>query len=485
MPAMKLEQLPQDCSIAIRDNGGDNYNIYYSNKNQNDDYYKINGKPLGSISIALSKENVTKLIYEIVGAQTERGYGPLLYDVAMELVNKLTGGRGYLKSDPNAVSKFAVNVWNNYFTRGDVSKRPMDSLENEATPTKIDNVNLSAAKEIYGDKPGKSGNQEPWFNKPLSTAFQKDISLLNSDRVYVPKHPYMESKLVEARQSIKTDEPSKIITKYIVNILTGLFAKIKIKIEKNDLEPISILDSQFPNKYITEIKKKIGIDYIRLLILIKPLNNEKILTSNGGEYTDDDMQKGIQFLLIFNRDFNLQTLLDGMNDFVIDLKDTVTHEVTHALQLNKNSGKINSQIASPSKNDPYVKLMTFNYNRYLIPAEIQAYSKGMMRWAKWPELFYNEFCERNLRILTEGIEAASEIYNNEIMWNKNLEIKKESYIRTLKHLNDIILMFRYRMIQYIKKSYNLDLNEQKIWPQDEEDCWAETMRIIYTKGYTL
>ena len=268
-------------------------------------------------------------------------------------------------------------------------------------------------------------------------------------------------------------------------LINSSFSQTKIKIEKNDLEPISILDSQFPNKYITEIKKKIGIDYIRLLILIKPLNNEKILTSNGGEYTDDDMQKGIQFLLVFNRDFNLQTLLDGMNDFVIDLKDTVTHEVTHALQLNKNSGKINSQIASPSKNDPYVKLMTFNYNRYLIPAEIQAYSKGMMRWAKWPELFYNEFCERNLRILTEGIEAASEIYNNEIMWNKNLEIKKESYIRTLKHLNDIILMFRYRMIQYIKKSYNLDLNEQKIWPQDEEDCWAETMRIIYTKGYTL
>ena len=181
MPATNINQLPQDCFIAIRDSGGNTYNIYYSDKNYS--FYKINGKNLGSLVIGLSEENPTKLIYEVIGVNSERGFGPLLYDIAMELVNKLTNGKGYLKPASNGVSDAAVNIWDNYFKRSDVNKRPLDSLQNQITPTKIDNVDMDVPKDKYGDNPKLSGHQQPWYNKPLSNGYQKSISNLNSDRI--------------------------------------------------------------------------------------------------------------------------------------------------------------------------------------------------------------------------------------------------------------------------------------------------------------
>ena len=69
-------------------------------------------------------------------------YGPLLYDLAIEM----TGG---LVPDRTSVTDFARNVWDFYNTqRTDVDKEQLDDLRNTLTDTTKDNCEqLSAAKD--------------------------------------------------------------------------------------------------------------------------------------------------------------------------------------------------------------------------------------------------------------------------------------------------------------------------------------------------
>lgn len=60
----------------------------------------------------------------------ESGYGPLMYDIVMEL-------EGGLTSDRNSVKPAAKNVWKYYHdNRPDVKEKEFDDLENPKTPQK-------------------------------------------------------------------------------------------------------------------------------------------------------------------------------------------------------------------------------------------------------------------------------------------------------------------------------------------------------------
>ena len=64
------------------------------------------------------------------------GYGPLLYDIAMD-------DAGGLTPDRDSVSRSARGVWRYYMdNRGDVEKKPLDDAENPKTPTKKDDSTL-------------------------------------------------------------------------------------------------------------------------------------------------------------------------------------------------------------------------------------------------------------------------------------------------------------------------------------------------------
>lgn len=274
MPATNINQLPQDCFIAIRDSGGNTYNIYYSDKNYS--FYKINGKNLGSLVIGLSEENPTKLIYGVIGVNSERGFGPLLYDIAMELVNKLTNGKGYLKPASNGVSDAAVNIWDNYFKRSDVNKRPLDSLQNQITPTKIDNVDMDVPKDKYGDNPKLSGPQQPWFNKPLSNGYQKSISNLDSNKILM----IQESK-------IKTIE-------FILNEGLERFDKQEFRKWAESVSPYGPGESEYENyiqQTIQHYKQKVNDTVLPFNGRIKEILinwlYKSILKSN--EYLSEDL----------------------------------------------------------------------------------------------------------------------------------------------------------------------------------------------------
>ena len=62
--------------------------------------------------------------FTIASAKATRGWGPLLYEVALEWASQ--GGRAGLMADRRGVSDYAVAVWDKYLARGDVDKKQLD-----------------------------------------------------------------------------------------------------------------------------------------------------------------------------------------------------------------------------------------------------------------------------------------------------------------------------------------------------------------------
>jgi hypothetical protein len=104
---------------------------------------------------------------EIRGSEAAKGWGPLLYDVAIEYATKKAGG---LVADRESVSDSALRVWDYYLNRrSDVKHKQLDDTENTLTPSKKDNCNQGSASELGKDR------GIPWHDKknPLSKIYTK------------------------------------------------------------------------------------------------------------------------------------------------------------------------------------------------------------------------------------------------------------------------------------------------------------------------
>jgi len=92
-------------------------------------------------------------------------YGPLLYDLAIEM----TGG---LTPDRTEVSDSARRVWGYYDTqRPDVNKEQLDDLRNTLTPDEKDNCEQLAASKDGGHLGPDKGWD--WEGSPLSKKYSK------------------------------------------------------------------------------------------------------------------------------------------------------------------------------------------------------------------------------------------------------------------------------------------------------------------------
>ena len=83
--------------------------------------------------------------YMVIGSLAAHGWGPMLYDVAMEVA----GDRG-LMADRQSLSKDAFNVWQVYMSRDDVQKKQMDDERNTLTPDEEDNCEMDTAIQRSG-----------------------------------------------------------------------------------------------------------------------------------------------------------------------------------------------------------------------------------------------------------------------------------------------------------------------------------------------
>ncbi len=106
--------------------------------------------------------------WQVVGSGATSGWGPLLYDLAMEYATENGGG---LMSDRVSVSPSAEEVWNYYMTnRGDVTGIQMDDEIDSLTPGKQDNCD----QEIAGwEEPDGGGPGNEWKESALSKRYTK------------------------------------------------------------------------------------------------------------------------------------------------------------------------------------------------------------------------------------------------------------------------------------------------------------------------
>ncbi len=142
------EDLPEGIHVCVS-RGSDNAMIYYCYGNGEQIGTGIEPGVSGYVNIAgpdfAGGGRLPCLgAWQVLGAGATAGWGPLLYDVAMETV-----GDAGLMADRGSLSDDAYNVWKYYLdSRPDVVKKQLDDEDNTLTPEEEDNCATDSTPEI-------------------------------------------------------------------------------------------------------------------------------------------------------------------------------------------------------------------------------------------------------------------------------------------------------------------------------------------------
>jgi hypothetical protein len=110
----------------------------------------------------------------IAVTEVAHGWGPMLYDIAMEIATIRANG---LAPDRTEVSPEAQDVWWNYLNmRPDVKAHQLDNEINELTPEDSDNCVQFMSRERAYDYGGE------WKDNALSKRFTKEVTVLDQIR---------------------------------------------------------------------------------------------------------------------------------------------------------------------------------------------------------------------------------------------------------------------------------------------------------------
>ena len=162
--AKTAEELPEHVYITIKGNK----NLFHVT------YTDINGKekisPYGKIvCTGVDKEAPCGGAMQIGIAYAPSGWGPLLYDVAMEHASKIANG---LTAGRISVSGAARSVWKYYMSkRQDVVPHQLDDVHNTLTNQDEDYCIQTSSR-------GRWGEQEYWEFSPLSKRYTKEPTVI-------------------------------------------------------------------------------------------------------------------------------------------------------------------------------------------------------------------------------------------------------------------------------------------------------------------
>ena len=154
--AMALADLPEDTYIGI-DDMEDEIAIFYCDADGN-------SLKLGNINMEEPPKAAGPCngAYLITWVEASKGYGPLLYDLAMEYATRKGGG---LTADRKTVQDDAIKVWDYYAAkRDDVSPIQLDAYDDGTDKS----CRMKAAKK----------NNPNWQESSLSKAWTKPDDLL-------------------------------------------------------------------------------------------------------------------------------------------------------------------------------------------------------------------------------------------------------------------------------------------------------------------
>jgi hypothetical protein len=117
--------------------------------------------------VQLGEEYPCDGAFMVAYSEATKGWGPLLYDVAMEYATLMGGG---LVSDRTTVSDEAYAVWSHYLkSRSDVIKNQTDNEEGELTPDNRQDDCLQNSTFDHADK-----SDSNWIKNPLSKLYTKE-----------------------------------------------------------------------------------------------------------------------------------------------------------------------------------------------------------------------------------------------------------------------------------------------------------------------
>lgn len=179
-----IDDLPEGVFIKIDGDVEDVIDIYIADKKGMPLKFQNSSKPYGHISMDLEVQMAQDFpcLHALMVAYSDaaKGWGPLLYDVAIEVATLKAGG---LVCDRSIVSKDAYNVWDKYNSqRSDVEKLQLDDEEGTLTPDDRDDDCLQNISHEYEEKTGI-----PWHESPLSKLYRKPpttiTALKNSGRL--------------------------------------------------------------------------------------------------------------------------------------------------------------------------------------------------------------------------------------------------------------------------------------------------------------
>ena len=149
-------------------------------------------KPMGRVYIDnnLQRLNINSKCdgaFMVTSAEAQSGWGPLLYDIAMEWATIKGGG---LMPDRYSVSDSARAIWDYYLKKRapgkDVEAHQLDNPENELTSTDTDNCEQDSAMKtsdegwLSGPAPAASGQETKWSDSALSKRYTKAPLRINA-----------------------------------------------------------------------------------------------------------------------------------------------------------------------------------------------------------------------------------------------------------------------------------------------------------------
>lgn len=159
------DQLPEDVYVLINTEEEDQTVFSFVNRAGNIIKNGV-GPVYGFVSVKRDEDFGGCLGAWVVDFSTvSKGWGPLLYDVAIEWCTMR--GKG-LMPDRLAVSNKAYAVWEKYVQRSDVEKVQLDSLHNELTPEEYDNCMQSSSDAHAQDR------NMHWKDTATSKVFRKN-----------------------------------------------------------------------------------------------------------------------------------------------------------------------------------------------------------------------------------------------------------------------------------------------------------------------
>ena len=184
--AANLDDLESSGVYVVIEDAGD-IDIFYADENGEERVMGSN-PPYGSITIMKPDSGTGPCgdAYTLVFSEASKGWGPMLYDIAIEIATIRGGG---LTPDRGTVSPEAMNVWRYYdANRSDVIGHQLDATDRDVKLGKIQKLTPDVdmddctQRSAMKDAKDQTGNKQNWASSPLSRRYTKSPSTIQALR---------------------------------------------------------------------------------------------------------------------------------------------------------------------------------------------------------------------------------------------------------------------------------------------------------------